>query len=149
MVTQFLIALASALAALVLALGAIRVMERRRPGGATERDRLDRRIEPIVFLFRAQRLIDATGPAQALLAALPGEGDWQKLVGWLGMRLPEFSVGLFDMGEGARVDVTGGDGAGPGRGGAHPTRSREWLVRQRRAVNASVTSSRTIPIAAA
>ncbi|ATQ55381.1 PAS-domain containing protein [Paracoccus yeei] len=115
MVTQFLIAFASALSALVLALGAIRVMERRRPGGATERDRLDRRIEPIVFLFRAQRLIDATGPAQALLAALPGEGDWQKLVGWLGMRLPEFSVGLFDMGEGARVDVTGGDGAGNAR----------------------------------
>ena len=75
MVTQFLIAFASALAALVLALGAIRVMERRRPGGATERDRLDRRIEPIVFLFHAQRLIDATGPAQALLAALPAGID--------------------------------------------------------------------------
>jgi len=42
--------------------------------------------EPIAFLFRDRRLIDATGPARTLIDALPGDGDWHRLWSWLGQR---------------------------------------------------------------
>ena len=42
--------------------------------------------EPVAFLFRDRRLIDATGPARALLDALPGEGEWTRLWTWLAQR---------------------------------------------------------------
>ena len=109
MVIQFLIAFASALLAVVLALGLIRLLDRG-PGGQGRRDRLDRQLEPIVFLFRNHALIDATAPARTLLSALPGEGDWQRLVAWLGMHLPESGPALTDMGQGARVEMTADPG---------------------------------------
>lgn len=43
-------------------------------------------VEPLILLFRDRRLVDATGPARALLDALPGEGDWARLWTWLGQR---------------------------------------------------------------
>ena len=45
--------------------------------------------EPVAFLFRDRRLIDATGPARALIEALPGEGDWARLWTWLAQRFDE------------------------------------------------------------
>ena len=42
--------------------------------------------EPVAFLFRDRRLIDATGTARSLIDALPGEGDWSRLWTWLAQR---------------------------------------------------------------
>ena len=44
---------------------------------------------PTVYLFEDQELVDASAPAYALLARLPGsESDWQRLLSYLGPRLP-------------------------------------------------------------
>ncbi|RQP06220.1 MAG: PAS domain-containing protein [Paracoccus sp. BP8] len=104
MVAHFLIAFAAAALAVLLALGLIRLADRRFAGAQAARG-LEREIEPIVFLFRHQALVDATAPARALLASLPGEGDWQRLSSWLGMRLPEFGALLPDLGGAARVEL--------------------------------------------
>lgn len=109
MLSQFLIAFAAASLAVVLALGLIRVLERR---GRRPRGGLDRALEPIVFLFRDRRLVDATAPARALIAALPGDGEWQRLIAWLGMRLPRSEAALTDMGQRARLEMVG-DGPSP------------------------------------
>lgn len=111
MLTQFMIALAAAFAAVVLALGLIRMLERR-SGRRIARDGLDRDLEPIVFLFRDRKLVDATGPARGLLAGLPGDNDWTRLIAWLGMRIPQAEAALLDMGQGARIHLQGdGNGA--------------------------------------
>jgi PAS domain-containing protein len=109
MLGQFLIALAAAFVAVAVALGLLRALERR---GRPSRNALDRDLEPIVFLFQGQRLVDATGPARALIAALPGEGEWPRLIAWLGMRLPQSEAALTDMGQRARLELLG-DGAAP------------------------------------
>lgn len=104
MLGQFLIAFAAAAVAVAVALALLRALERR---GLQPRNALDRQLEPIVFLFRDRRLVDATAPARALIAALPGEGDWQRLVAWLGMRLPQSEAALTDMGQRARFEMVG------------------------------------------
>ncbi|MFC3571355.1 PAS-domain containing protein [Paracoccus simplex] len=104
MVAHFLIAFAAAALAVLLALLLIRLADRRMAGRGAARG-LDLGIEPIIFLFRDQLLLDATGPARALLAALPGEGDWQRLTCWLGMRLPELGAVLPDLGGAARLEL--------------------------------------------
>ncbi len=88
MVGQFFIAFSAAVAAVILALIAIWVIDRRR-GWVASTASLARGIEPIAFLFHDRVLIDATAPARALLHTLPGDGDWQRLSAWLSMRLPE------------------------------------------------------------
>lgn len=103
MVSHFLIAFAAAALAVALALLLVRLLDRSSFGRGVGRG-LEPGIEPIVFLFRHQLLIDATGPARALLANLPGEGDWQKLTCWLGMRLPDFGAILPDLGGAARME---------------------------------------------
>lgn len=42
--------------------------------------------EPVAFLFRGRRLVDATGSGRTLIDALPGDGDWHRLWTWLGQR---------------------------------------------------------------
>lgn len=76
--------------------------------GAEDRARPD--VEPIAFLFRDRRLIDATGSARTLIDALPGEGDWPKLWTWLGQRF-DAPQRLLDMAatEGAAM-LAGGRG---------------------------------------
>ncbi|WP_347267066.1 PAS-domain containing protein [Paracoccus sp. (in: a-proteobacteria)] len=96
MAVQFLIALAAAALALLPVLVMLPQFGRR-AGRAAART-LVGGPEPIVFLFRQQHLVDATPPARALLATLPGEGDWQRLLAWLGMRLPDFAAALPDLG---------------------------------------------------
>lgn len=78
-------------------------------------DALDRKIEPIVFLFRHEGLIDATPPANSLMAALPGNNDWHRLIAWLAMRLPDAGPALLNLGQDGRVELTGGDEAGSAR----------------------------------
>lgn len=104
MLGQFLIAFAAASLAVAVALVLLRGLERR---GWQPRNALDRQLEPIVFLFRDRRLVDATAPARALIAALPGEADWQRLIAWLGMRLPQSEAALTDMGQRARLEMVG------------------------------------------
>jgi PAS domain-containing protein len=114
MVAHFLIALAAAVLAAALALLLMRFMELRMTGNGPARG-LERGIEPIIFLFRHRALIDATGPARALLASLPGEGDWQSLTCWLAMRLPDFGALLPDLSGAARLEFNE-------RAQAHPLR---------------------------
>lgn len=111
MVEQFTIAFCAAAAAVALAFLLARIANR---GAArpVSRSQLDREIEPIVFLFSGHTLMDATAPAQTLLAALPGEGDWPRLIAWLGMRLPDAGAALEDLDRGGRVEVVGNSAAG-------------------------------------
>lgn len=103
MLAHFLIAFVAAALAVGLALLLMRLLVRR-IGGAGSARGLERGIEPIVFLFRQQQLIDATGPARALLATLSGPGDWQSLTCWLAMRLPDFGAMLPDLTGAARLE---------------------------------------------
>lgn len=104
MVVHFLIAFLAAALAVLLALALIRLLDRQGEK-ARRAGQLEREIEPIVFLFCGTALVDATPPARALLATLPGEGDWQRLTAWLGMRLPEFAARLPDLGSAARHEL--------------------------------------------
>lgn len=78
------------------------------PRRASDRARPD--AEPVAFLFRDRRLIDATGSARTLVDALPGDGDWQKLWTWLGQRFDD-PQRLLDMAA-AEGTATLGGGAG-------------------------------------
>ena len=110
MVGQFLTAFLASVVAVVLAIIGLRLVDRRRSEAG--RAPLDRTLEPIVFLFRGRQLVDATGPARTLLHALPGDGDWQRLAGWLAMRLPDAGAALLDIQAGARLELTSGDESG-------------------------------------
>ncbi|MTH78231.1 PAS-domain containing protein [Paracoccus aestuariivivens] len=103
MLVQFLISFAAA----ALAVGFLRLLTN---GKKTTSVRLDRDLEPIAFLFKEQRLLDATVPARALLAALPGNSEWQRLIGWLAMRLPESSINVGALERSARIVLTGQGG---------------------------------------
>lgn len=74
---------------------------------------MDGGLEPMTFLFRKGKLIDATTPARALLDVLPGEDEWHRLSAWLALRLPEcrdgFAAALADRG---RAELTEGRGDG-------------------------------------
>ncbi|HRM73312.1 MAG TPA: PAS-domain containing protein [Paracoccus sp. (in: a-proteobacteria)] len=111
MVGQFFIAFSAAVAAVILALIAIWVIDRRR-GWVASTASLARGIEPIAFLFHDRVLIDATAPARALLHTLPGDGDWQRLSAWLSMRLPESAPLLADPGSVPRLELTETAGGG-------------------------------------
>ncbi len=112
MVAHFLIAFTAAALAVLTALALIRLVDRRVVGARTVRG-LERGIEPIVFLFRDGVLVDATAPARSLLASLPGEGEWQRLTSWLGMRLPETGALLPDLGGTARIELKEPSGDSP------------------------------------
>ncbi len=54
-------------ASVLLAVAVIRVWDRRQPGqgrAARAGHALDGKVQPMVFLFRAARLVDATAPAR-------------------------------------------------------------------------------------
>ena len=104
MANLLLVGFVSALAAVVLGLFVVRLFDRRRPDAVSRG--LYRDIEALAFLFRDKILIDATAPARAMLASLPGDSDWQRLMAWLAMRFPDAGPSLLDMGEGARVELT-------------------------------------------
>ncbi|SIQ14156.1 PAS domain-containing protein [Paracoccus thiocyanatus] len=105
MVVHFLIAFAAAVLAVLAGLVLLRLADRRGRARASQGRGLDRAQEPIAFLFQGGTLVDATTPARTLLSSLPGDGDWQRLSAWLGMRLPEFGALLPDLGGAARIEM--------------------------------------------
>lgn len=76
---------ASAFAALFLAA----TFGRARSGRSPVSSAFPATAEPTVYLFEGQDLVDATGPAYALLSRLSGpEGEWNRLLTYLTQRLP-------------------------------------------------------------
>ena len=60
---------------------------------------LDSSLKPMVLLFRDQQLVDATPPARALLDRISApEGEWTRLLQWIGPRFPEVIDGLGRLG---------------------------------------------------
>lgn len=77
---------ASAFAALMLAAA----FGRARSGRSPVPSAFPATAEPTVYLFEGQDLVDATGPAYALLSRLSGpEGEWNRLLAYLIQRLPD------------------------------------------------------------
>lgn len=75
----------------VFALVLIRFWDRAR-GGLSGKRRVDQdpRHLPTVFLFRSNKLIDATPPAHSLLRHRCSQGnEWQSLQSWIASRFPE------------------------------------------------------------
>lgn len=87
MVVDFTLALAAGTISVVLALLAISRVPRLTSAGSGEQG-LQRQLQPLAFLFRKKKLIDATDPARQLLEVLPGGCDWQRLMGLLATRMP-------------------------------------------------------------
>lgn len=76
---------ASAFAALLLAAATSWFWQGRKPSTSA----LSGVAEPTVYLFEGPDLVDATGPAFALLSRLSGpEGEWDRLLSYLCPRLP-------------------------------------------------------------
>ncbi|MGZ3215024.1 PAS-domain containing protein [Paracoccus sp. T5] len=99
----------------LLAVGVIRLWDgwrsgRGRPPSANA---LEGRIQPTVFLFRQERVVDATPPARALLDRIGGSGDdWPRLMKWVGPRFPDALDRLSQLARIGRVEVTGEQGHG-------------------------------------
>ena len=69
---------------------------------------LEAAVQPITFLFRGGRVVDATGPARALLERINAPGDdWTRLMQWLGPRLPDAPERLQQLGRLGRLEMTG------------------------------------------
>ncbi len=100
----------------ILAVGAIRLWDAarsRNQAGSAGRDRLDAAIQPMVFLFRQTRLIDATPPARGLLDRIGAPGDdWSRLQQWLGPRFPEAPARMSQLERLGRIEMTGAEGRG-------------------------------------
>lgn len=103
-------ALASGTASVVLALAAMRAWDGARRGRQrppTARANLDASVQPITYLFRAGRLVDATAPARSLLDRIGATGDdWTRLMQWLGPRLPDAPERLADLARLGRIEMT-------------------------------------------
>ena len=94
---------------LILAIMAIRMWDRhRRTGSAAPRNSpLENTLRPIVFLFRGDRLVDATPPARSFLGRLPaGDSDWARLQQWIGPRFLAEADKLLHVGRLGRVELT-------------------------------------------
>lgn len=100
----------------ILAVAVIRLWDRLRQGRGYRgagRDRLDAAIQPMVFLFRQHRLVDATAPARGLLDRISAPGDdWTRLQQWIGPRFPEAPARLAQLERLGRVEMTGAQGRG-------------------------------------
>ncbi|WP_114967005.1 PAS-domain containing protein [Alkalilacustris brevis] len=94
--------LLSALAALLVA--HIVLAARQRPGDVIPFHVDD---TETVFIFDGENLVDASGPARALLGAIGGEGsEWQRLSAWLARRIPSFHDHIARLGEEGCMDLS-------------------------------------------
>lgn len=74
---------------------------------------LDSSLKPMVLLFRDQHLIDATPPARALLDRISApEGEWTRLLQWIGPRFPEAIDALSRIDRAGRFECLGQTGTG-------------------------------------
>lgn len=109
-----LTAVSTGTASVVLAMLALRWWDR---GPGRGRPRLPQGLEsslrPTLMLFRDGRLVDATPPARALLDRFSAvEGDWARLLQWIGPRFPEAVAALDGISRLGRIEAAGGAGTG-------------------------------------
>ena len=74
---------------------------------------VDGSLKPMVLLFRNQVLIDATPPARALLDRISApEGEWTRLLQWIGPRFPDAIEGMSRIDRTGRFECLGQSGTG-------------------------------------
>ena len=113
-----LIALVAGTLSVLLAVGVLRIWDARRAGRGRRAvgSLSQQRMQPMVFLFRDRRLVDATAPARHLLDRIGApEDDWLRLQTWLGARLPDAPAALAELDRTGRVEVSGTEGLGTAR----------------------------------
>ncbi|WP_281278541.1 PAS-domain containing protein [Paracoccus luteus] len=113
-------ALAAGTLSVMLALLAMRLVDPlldalRGRGWTGRRASPDFRAEPVCLLLRDGRIIDATGPARTLLATLPGDSDWQRLLAWLAQRFDDPQAVIRRALAEGRAESPGGAGLGAAR----------------------------------
>ncbi|SNR32735.1 PAS domain-containing protein [Paracoccus sediminis] len=109
-----LLAVLTGTASVVLATALARWWDRR-SGRARPRlpQGLESSLKPMVLLFRDQALVDATPPARALLDRFSApEGDWARLLQWIGPRFPDAINALGGIDRSGRFESLGQTGAG-------------------------------------
>lgn len=102
----------------VLAIMIIRQWDgiRSAPPRAAPGNRLESRLQPMVFLFQDRMLIDATAPARTLLSRMPAPGrDWDRLMQWIGPRFTEAEKRLTALPQHEDIELTGEGGNGSAR----------------------------------
>lgn len=118
MLTTLLMALGAAVIAVVVGLILVGTLAR---GGVPALARLfggqwaglEPQVEPLMLLFRNKSLLDATRPARKILEVLPGADDWQRLMAWLAVHMPESGAVLKqDLHDHGRVELTAPPGPG-------------------------------------
>ncbi|MEX1661268.1 PAS-domain containing protein [Thioclava sp. 15-R06ZXC-3] len=68
-------------------------------------------LEETVFLFDDEVLVDASGPARALLEATPmGASDWARLSAFIAPRFRDFTAQMASLAERGRIELTGKEG---------------------------------------
>lgn len=110
-----LLAVLAGTASVLLAVALLRLWDRRQPGAARPQraDRLEARLQPMVFLFRNRVLIDATPPARTLLGRIAAtDDDWCRLQQWIGPRFPDAFDRMTHLGRLGRVEIIGTCGTG-------------------------------------
>ncbi|MCE5974082.1 PAS-domain containing protein [Sinirhodobacter sp. WL0062] len=106
---QALVIVATSVGAAFLALLGLSVLAPRRRAGLAPAESY---LEPIVFLFDEQRLVDATTPARALLDGTPaGQSEWARLSVFLAPRFDDLAQSLAQLAQRGRIELTGREGA--------------------------------------
>ncbi|WP_240643396.1 PAS-domain containing protein [Paracoccus siganidrum] len=108
------LALLAGTASVLLAIALIRLWDRwRRPRPGARL--LESPLQPMIFLFRDRRLLDATAPARHLLERIGApDSDWARLAGWIGPRFPGLDL-VGRVAAETRIEVEGETGAGSAR----------------------------------
>ncbi|WP_348524673.1 PAS domain-containing protein [Paracoccus marinaquae] len=99
----------------LLAVAVLRLLDRRPTGSARpgRGDLLEPRLQPMVFLFRDRRLVDATQPARTLLGRIPAPTDeWDRLLQWIGPRFHDAPARLDQISRLGRIELLGNQGTG-------------------------------------
>ena len=110
-----LVAIVAGTLSLIVAILVIRWWDNRRRNrlGTNRANRLEGELRPMVFLFRGDRLIDATSPARSLLDRTGASGsDWARLMRWAAPRFLNAEEKLQQIARFGRVELKGDTGMG-------------------------------------